>query len=94
MGGIYNKFQDDGIVGLMKKKTRCSVFAIDFNTKFLKIKPILTQNLLNNVNVPETYSQIHLETNSMEDLLIFRSTRFSILGWEKAVLNVACRLNM
>ena len=38
MGGVYNKFEDDGLV--LDKKRRVDVFAIDFNTNTAKTKYI------------------------------------------------------
>jgi hypothetical protein len=92
MGGIYNKFQDDGIV--IDEKRRVVVFAIDFNTTIPKIKTYITSEFAwVNVNVPETYSQQfgNKQHGGFIDIVqpVFSRT---ILGWEKAVLNVACRL--
>jgi hypothetical protein len=92
MGGIYNKFQDDGIV--IDEKRRVVVFAIDFNTTIPKIKTyIISEFAWVNVNVPETYSQQfgNKQHGGFIDIVqpVFSRT---ILGWEKAVLNVACRL--
>jgi hypothetical protein len=92
MGGIYNKFQDDGIV--IDEKRRVVVFAIDFNTTIPKIKTYITTEFAwVNVNVPETYSQQFgsKQHGGFIDIVqpVFSRT---ILGWEKAVLNVACRL--
>lgn len=92
MGGIYNKFQDDGIV--IDEKRRVLVFAIDFNTTIPKIKTYITAEFAwVNVNVPETYSQQfgNKQHGGFIDIVqpVFSRT---ILGWEKAVLNVACRL--
>jgi hypothetical protein len=92
MGGIYNKFQDDGIV--IDEKRRVVVFAIDFNTTIPKIKTYITTEFAwVNVNVPETYSQQfgNKQHGGFIDIVqpVFSRT---ILGWEKAVLNVACRL--
>jgi hypothetical protein len=92
MGGIYNKFQDDGIV--IDEKRRVSVFAIDFNTTIPKIKTYITTEFAwINVNVPETYSQQfgNKQHGGFIDIVQPVFTR-TILGWEKAVLNIACRL--
>ena len=92
MGGIYNKFQDDGIV--IDEKRRVSVFAVDFNTTIPKIKTYITTEFAwVNVNVPETYSQQfgNKQHGGFIDIVqpVFSRT---ILGWEKAVFNFACRL--
>jgi hypothetical protein len=92
MAGIYNKFQDDGFV--IDEKRRLSVFALDFNTTITKTKTFITTELAwINVDVPETYSQQfgNKQFGGFFDLVqpIINKT---ILGWEKATLNVACRL--
>lgn len=92
MGGIYNKFQDDGIV--IDEKRRVSVFAIDFNTTISKIKTYITTEFAwVNVNIPETYSQQfgNKQHGGFIDIVQPVFTR-TILGWERAVFNVACRL--
>lgn len=56
MGGIYNKFEDDGIT--IDKKRRVSVFALDFNTTLPRIKTFITSEFAwVYVDVPDTYSQ-------------------------------------
>ena len=92
MKGIYNKFQDDGIV--IDEKRRVSVFALDFNTTIPKTKTIITTEFAwINVDVPETYSQQfgNRQYGGFIDIVqpVLKRT---ILGWENAVLNVTCRL--
>lgn len=92
MKGIYNKFQEDGIV--IDSKRRVSVFALDFNTTIPKMKTFITTEFAwINVDVPETYSQQfgNKQYGGFMDIVqpILKGT---ILGWENAVLNVACRL--
>lgn len=92
MKGIYNKFQDDGIV--IDEKRRVSVFALDFNTTIPKTKTFITTEFAwINVDVPETYSQQfgNKQYGGFMDIVqpILKRT---ILGWENAVLNLACRL--
>ncbi|WP_348797301.1 hypothetical protein [Flavobacterium adhaerens] len=92
MKGIYNKFQEDGIV--IDEKRRVSVFALDFNTTIPKTKTFITTEFAwINVDVPETYSQQfgNKQYGGFMDIVqpILKKT---ILGWENAVLNVACRL--
>ena len=56
MGGIYNKFQDDGLI--LDEKRNLNVYAIDFNTKLKKIGTFITGEFAwVVVDVPETYSQ-------------------------------------
>lgn len=92
MKGIYNKFQDDGIV--IDEKRRVSAFALDFNTTIPKTKTFITTEFAwINVDVPETYSQQfgNKQYGGFMDIVqpILKRT---ILGWENAVLNVACRI--
>lgn len=92
MGGIYNKFQDDGII--IDKKRHVAVFALDFNTTLPKIKTFITTEFAwIYVDVPETYSQQfgNKQKGGFIDI-VQPILRRSILGWEKATLNVACRL--
>jgi hypothetical protein len=92
MKGIYNNFQEDGIV--IDEKRRVSVFALDFNTTIPKTKTFITTEFAwIKVDVPETYSQQFgdRQYGGFMDIVqpILKRT---ILGWENAVLNVACRL--
>ena len=92
MKGIYNKFQEDGIV--IDEKRRVSVFALDFNTTIPKMKTFITTEFAwIEVDVPETYGQQfgNRQYGGFMDIVqpVLKRT---ILGWENAVLNVACRL--
>ncbi|MFV8271284.1 hypothetical protein ACNQGP_15300 [Flavobacterium sp. GT2N3] len=92
MGGIYNKFTDDGII--IDQKRRVIVFALDFNTTIPTIKTFITTEFAwINVDVPATYSQQfgNKQHGGFIDIVQPVFTK-SILGWEKAVFNVACRL--
>lgn len=92
MKGIYNKFEEDGIV--IDEKRRVSIFALDFNTTIPKTKTFITTEFAwIRVDVPESYSQQfgNKQYGGFLDIVqpILKRT---ILGWENAVLNVACRL--
>ncbi len=92
MGGIYNKFQDDGIV--IDEKRRISIFALDFNTTIPWSKTFITSEFAwINVDVPSTYTQQfgNKQQGGFVDIVQPVLTQ-KILDWEKAVLNVACRL--
>lgn len=92
MSGIYNKFQDDGIV--IDKKRRVAVFALDFNTTLPKIKTFITTEFAwIYVDVPETYSQQfgNKQKGGFIDIVQPILTK-TILGWEKTTINIACRL--
>ncbi|HMI05403.1 MAG TPA: hypothetical protein VK541_23140 [Pedobacter sp.] len=92
MGGVYNKWQDDGIV--IDDKRRLDVFAIDFNTTLPKLNTFITGEWAwVNVNVPATYSQQFgsKQQGGYADIVqpILKRT---ILNWKDATLSLACRL--
>lgn len=93
MGGIYNKFQDDGIV--IDKKRRVKVFALDFNTTLPKTKTFITTEFAwIYVDVPEFYSQQFGDRQQGGFIDIVQPiVTGTILGWEKATINIACRLD-
>ncbi len=92
MGGIYNKFQDEGIV--LDEERSCDVFAIDFNTILPKLNTYITGEWVwVNVDVPETYTQQYGNKQQGGFLDIVQPIlKKKILGWDKSVLNIACRL--
>jgi hypothetical protein len=92
MGGVYNTWQKDGIV--LDKKRRSDVLGIDFNTTLPKTKTyITTEWAWVFVNIPDTYTQQYgkKQKGGFVDVVqpVFRRT---IFGWDKAILNVACRV--
>jgi hypothetical protein len=92
MGGVYNKFQDDGLT--FDKKRRVHVFALDFNTTLP-----LTSTWVNaewawvNVDVPSTFTQQfgNHQRGGFLDVVqpLFRG---SIFGFERSVVNGAARI--
>ncbi|HXI01162.1 MAG TPA: hypothetical protein VNI52_12920 [Sphingobacteriaceae bacterium] len=92
MGGAYNKFQDDGLQ--LDNKRKINVFAVDLNTSINKTKT----NFIGEwawvfVDVPQTYSQQFGDKQQGGFLDIVQPVlNRSILGWNNAVLNLACRL--
>ena len=92
MGGIYNKFEEDGLV--LDKKRRVNVFAVDFNTRVA-----ITKTSINaewawvNVDVPDTYTEQFGE-KQQGGFIDFVQPVFSksVLGFEKSVINMALRL--
>jgi len=92
MGGVYNKFQEDGLV--FDKKRRLHVLALDFNT----IIPF-TKTWVNaewawvNVDVPETYSQ-QFGNKQLGGFIDFVQpvVKRNILGFERSVINAAVRV--
>ena len=92
MGGIYNKFNDDGIT--IEVPRRVNVYAIDFNTTLPKIKTFITGEWAwINVEVPETYTQQFGNKQHGGFLDIVQPVlKRKMLDWENASLNIACRL--
>jgi hypothetical protein len=92
MGGAYNKFQDDGLQ--LDDKRRVNVFAVDLNTTINKTKTtFIGEWAWVFVDVPETYSQQfgNKQRGGFLDIVQPVLNR-SILGWNNAILNLACRL--
>ncbi len=92
MGGIYNTYQDDGLV--LDLKRRLDVMAVDFNTTLPVINTFITGEWAwVSVDVPATYGQQYgdRQKGGFIDLVqpVFSKP---MLGFEKPVLNVACRL--
>lgn len=92
MGGVYNKFEDDGLV--LDKKRRVDVFAIDFNTVLPKVNTYINGEWAwVKVDVPDTYTEQFGEKQQggfidfVQPLL-----KRPMLGFENAVLNLALRL--
>ncbi|MBA4140465.1 MAG: hypothetical protein H0X70_08160 [Segetibacter sp.] len=92
MGGAYNKFQEDGLQ--LDDKRRMNVFAVDLNTTINKTKT----NLIGEwawvfIDIPKTYSQQfgNKQRGGFLDIVQPVLNR-TILGWNNAVLNLACRL--
>ena len=92
MGGIYNKYLQDGLI--IDDKRRLDVFALDFNTTLPKLKTFITTEWAwVFVQVPENYTQQYgtKQYGGFMDIVQPILNR-RMLGWDKAVLNLACRL--
>lgn len=91
MGGVFNKYQDDGLV--LDKKRRVEVFAIDFSSQV----PVLNTTITSEVawvlvDVPETYTQQYGNKQYGGFLDIVQPIiRKKMFGFEKASLNAAVR---
>jgi hypothetical protein len=92
MGGVYNKFEEDGLV--LDVKRGVNVFALDFNTTISKTKTFInTEWAWVNVNVPHTYTEQFGRKQQGGFLDIVQPViKRSMLGFENAVLNAALRL--
>ena len=92
MGGVYNKFQDDGLV--LDKKRRVDIIAADFNATIKKTKTnIIGEWAWVFVDVPAIYTQQfgNKQRGGFMDI-VQPVLKKKVLGWDDAVLNVACRL--
>ena len=92
MGGIYNKYEEDGLV--LDKKRQLNVFAVDFNTTLPK-----TNTFINgewawvHVDVPDTYTeQFGRKQQGGYVDLVQPVVKKPMMGFENAVLNLALRL--
>lgn len=92
MGGVYNKFMDDGLV--LDKKRRVHVWAVDFNTLLAPTKTYLTTEwAFLRVDVPETYSQ-QFGTRQFGGFVdvVQPVLQRTIFGFDRSVINAAVRL--
>ena len=56
MGGVYNKFQEDGLI--LDKKRRIDIFSLDFSTTISKIKTVINAEWAwVKVDIPATYTE-------------------------------------
>ncbi len=92
MGGIYNKFQDDGLI--LDEKRHLNVFAIDFNTVLPKINTFINAEWAwVNVDVPATYTEQFGKRQQGGFIDIVQPLiKKPLFGFERAVLNAAIRL--
>jgi hypothetical protein len=92
MGGVYNKFREDGIE--LDVKRRVDVYALDFNTvvPFLKTQ-INTEVAMVKINLPENYSDQfgRKQWGGFADI-IQPFYRKPFLGFEKSVFHAGLRL--
>jgi hypothetical protein len=91
MGGVYNKFEDDGLQ--LDEKRRVDVFAVDFNSTIGKTRTFMTGEWAwIKVNVPSTFTQQygHKQQGGFLDI-VQPVIKKKMLGWNDAVLNIACR---
>lgn len=92
MGGVYNKFIDNGLV--LDKKRRANVFAIDFNTIIPEANTsITTEFAWVFADIPEDYTQQYgrKQQGGFIDFVQPLMKR-KMFGFERASLNAAVRL--
>ena len=92
MGGVYNKFKDDGL--MLDKKRKLSVFALDFNTTLSSINTSINAEWAwVRVDVPDTYTEQFGERQHGGFIdFVQQVIKKKILGFENAVVNAAVRL--
>jgi len=93
MGGVYNKFEEDGVT--LDKQRRVDVFAIDFNATIKKTGTyIVGEYSFVWVDVPETYTQQYGNKQQGFFLDIVQPIiKRKLLDWKNASLNFAARLD-
>lgn len=90
MGGIYNKFQEDGIP--LDERRSHRTWALDFNTVLSTGTYLTTEWAFNQIEVPSSYSQQYGTKqwggfiDAVQPVLKKR-----IFGFERSVLNAVCR---
>jgi hypothetical protein len=92
MGGVYNKFQDDGLTFDVKR--RVDVLAFDYNKTFASTRTYLnTEWAFVFVDIPDTYSQQfgNRQSGGFVDI-VQPILKRGIFGFEKSVINAVCRL--
>jgi hypothetical protein len=91
MGGIYNKFTEDGLT--IDDKRRLDVFALDFNTTIPHTKTtIIAEFAWINVEVPETYTQLYGRKQHGGFIDIVQTIHTGKMGgYSNARLNISCR---
>lgn len=91
MGGVYNKFREDGLD--LDQKRHVNALAVDFNTRFNTGTYVTGEYTWIDVDVPDTYTQQYGERQSggFVDIVqpIFRK---SVFGFQRSVINAACRV--
>lgn len=92
MGGVYNKFMEDGLV--LDNKRRVDVFAVDFNTRLPFLRTFINGEWSwVQVDVPSTFTEQFgsRQQGGFLDIVqpIYRKPLF---GFEQAVLNASIRL--
>ena len=91
MGGVYNKFREDGID--LDKKRRVDFIALDFNTVLLKAKTYINAEWVwAIVDVPATYTQQfgNKQQGGFIDI-VQPIIKKRLLGWDEATINLAVR---
>jgi len=93
MGGVYNKYQADGVT--LDEERRLDVIAFDWRTKIKKIGTEITgEAVLINVDVPGTYTQqFGSQQRGVFIDVVQPVLRRKVLEWEEACLNLSARFD-
>ncbi len=93
MGGIYNKFQDDGLP--LDEKRRIDLISMDFNTLLRKKLFINSEFVWAFVNTPKVIGQQFgdHQRGGFIDIVYPIVNKKKILGFEKSIINVNVRLD-
>jgi len=91
MGGVYNKFQEDGLV--LDQKRRVNVYALDFNTTVPRLNTFINaEYAMVRVNIPNTYTEQFGRKQHGGFIDIVQPVyKKPLLGFDKSVFNVALR---
>jgi hypothetical protein len=91
MGGIYNKFEEDGLV--LDKRRRVDVYAVDANTTIAGAGTAITAEWAwVYVDVPATYTQQYATNQRGGFIDVVQPVyKGNLFGFERSVINVACR---
>ncbi|MEQ9187738.1 MAG: hypothetical protein RLP15_08380 [Cryomorphaceae bacterium] len=93
MGGVYNKFEDDGVT--LDQKRRLDVFAVDMNTTIKKTGTYFVgEAVWVLIDVPSTYTQQfgNKQQGAFIDIVQPVMKR-EVFNWENAVLNLSVRMD-
>lgn len=91
MGDVYNKYEEDGLV--LDEKRSLNVVAIDVTSSVIEPLTITGEWVWAFVDIPATYSQQFgsRQQGGFVDL-VYTVFRKKILGWDKASVQLALRL--
>jgi len=92
MGGVYNRFREDGLI--IDSKRRVDVLAFDFNAGISKTGTTFTGEVAQVlIDIPGSYSQQFGARQFGGFLDIIQPiVKRKIFGWEKSVINAALRI--
>lgn len=92
MGGVYNKFKEDGFI--LDEKRRLHVVAVDFNTTLPGSKTYLVSEWAwVKLAIPYTFGQQYGDKQHGGFLDVVQPlVQHNILGFKNAVVNLACRI--